>query len=73
MVVYGPSSCTGLFYKLFFSIYVKEIKIATGDDVLSNSRFCLVNWHLGKFGPRPGGGKGVSRSMWELRVGIGPS
>ena len=31
MVVYGPSSCTRLFYKLFFSIYVKEIKIATGD------------------------------------------
>ena len=54
MVFYGPSSCTGLFYKLFFSIYVKEIKIATGDDVLSNSRFCLVNWHMAKFGPRPG-------------------
>ena len=52
MVVYGPSSCTGLFYKL----YVKKIKIATGDDALSNSWFCLVNWHLGKFGPRLGGG-----------------
>ena len=37
-------------------VYVKEIKIATGDDVLSNSWFYLVNWHLGKFGPRPGGG-----------------
>ena len=62
MVFYGPSSCTGLFNKLFFSIYVKEIKIATGDDVLSNSWFCLVNWHLGKFGPRPGGGwlEGIS-------------
>ena len=35
MVIYGPSSCTGLFYKLIFSIYVKEIKIATGDDVIS--------------------------------------
>ena len=56
LVVYGPSSCTGLFYKLFFSIYVKEIKIATGDDVLSNSWVCLVNWHLGIFGPRPGRG-----------------
>ena len=56
MVVYGPSSRTGLFYKLFFSIYVKEIIIATGDDVLSNSWFCLVKLPLGKFGPRPGGG-----------------
>ena len=55
MVFYGPSSCTGLFYKLFCSIYVKEIKIATGDDVPSNSRFCLVYWHLGKFAPRLGG------------------
>ena len=54
MVSYGPSSCTRLFYKLFFSIFVKEIKITTGDDVLSNSWFCLVNWHLGKFGPCPG-------------------
>ena len=26
-----------------------------GDDVLSNSWFCLVNWHMGEFGPRPGG------------------
>ena len=58
MVSYGPSSCTGLFYKLFFSIYVKEIKIATGDDVLSNSWFCLVKLPLGKFGPRLGGARG---------------
>ena len=35
---------------------VEKIKIATGDDVLSNSWFCLVNWRLGIFGPRPGGG-----------------
>ena len=38
------------------STYVKKIKIAIGDDVLSNSWFCLVNWQIGKFGPRPGGG-----------------
>ena len=38
----------------FFSTYVKEIKIAIGDDVLSSSWFCYVNLHLGKFGPRPG-------------------
>ena len=38
------------------TVYVKEIKIATGDDVLLNSWFCLVNWHLGKFGPHPWGG-----------------
>ena len=56
MVFYGPTFFTGLFYKYFFSIYVKEIKIATGDDVLSNSCVCLVNWKLGKFGPCPGGG-----------------
>ena len=73
MVFYCPSSCTGLFHKLFFSLHVKEIKIATGDDVLSNSWFCLVNWQLGKFGPRPGVGYEVYQSMWELRVGIGPS
>ena len=56
MVVYGPSSCTGLFYKFFFSKYVKEIEFGTGDDVVLNSWFGLVNWHLGIFGPRPGGG-----------------
>ena len=32
----------------FFNTNVKKIKIAIGDDVLSNSWFCLVNWHLGK-------------------------
>ena len=36
--------------------YVKEIKITIGNDVLSSSWFCVVNLHLGKFGPRPGGG-----------------
>ena len=39
-----------------FSIYVKEVKIAIGDDVLLCSWFCVVNLYLGKFGPRPGGG-----------------
>ena len=34
--------------------YVKEIKIAIGDDVLSSSLFCIVNLHFGKFGPCPG-------------------
>ena len=55
MIVYGPNSCTKLFYKFSFSTYVKEIKIAIWDDVLSNSWFCLVNLPLSKFGPRPGG------------------
>ena len=30
-------------------MYVKEIKIAIWDDVLSSSWFCVVNLHLGKF------------------------
>ena len=46
--------------------------MAIGDDVKSNSWLCLVNWHLGKFGPRPGVGLDVYWSI-ELRVGIGPS
>ena len=39
-----------------FLTKVFEINCLAGDDVFSNSWFCLVNWHLGKFGPRPGGG-----------------
>ena len=32
-----------------------KTEIAIGGDVLSKSWFCPVNWHLVKFGPRPGG------------------
>ena len=71
-VQYLPLASTQINIR-FSSAHVKEIKIAIWDDVLSNSWFCLINWHLGKFGPRPGGGQRVYQSMWELRVGIGPS
>ena len=62
-----------MFRIFIFSTYVKEIKIAIGDDVLSNSWFYLVNLHLDKFGPRPRGELAVYPSKWELRVVIGPS
>ena len=58
---------------VLFSIFVKEVKIAIGEDVLLCSWFCVVNLSFGKFEGSATGDEGVKCSMWEVRVGIGPS
>ena len=57
----------------FLSLGEQEIKIAICRRVLLFSFFYVVNLTVGKFGPHPGGVRGVNRSKWEVRVASGPS